>query len=173
MNVQIAEFLSKSLFLSFAISLLFAFPNAKSMKFDLRKLYPLNSLQPEERDNRAMDLTDTDRIAIRAVIEQQIQAFQNDDAVTAFSFASPEIQNQFGSAEHFMDMVKSSYMAVYRPRSVMFEGITTIEGSLSQRVILLGPDGGLVSAYYLMQQQPDQSWRINGCMLMPLEGQSI
>ena len=120
-----------------------------------------------------MDLTDTDRIAIRTVIEQQIQAFRQDDAATAFSFASPAIQSQFGSAERFMEMVKSSYIAVYRPRSVMFEGITVIEGNLSQQVILLDPDGGLVNAYYLMERQSDQSWRISGCMVMPLEGQSI
>ncbi|MGJ3253602.1 MAG: DUF4864 domain-containing protein [Elainellaceae cyanobacterium] len=123
-----------------------------------------------------MELTDTDRTAIRAVIERQLQAFQADDANTAFSFASPGIpgiQSQFGSPEQFMEMVKSSYLPVYRPRSVMFEGIINIEGRLAQRVIVMGADGSLMSAYYMMEKQPDDGWRINGCILMPLEGQGI
>ncbi|MGJ3249018.1 MAG: DUF4864 domain-containing protein [Elainellaceae cyanobacterium] len=120
-----------------------------------------------------MELTDTDRAVIRAVIEQQLEAFQADDANTAFSFASPGIQSQFGSPEQFMEMVKSSYLPVYRPRSVMFEGIITIEGRLAQRVIVMGADGNLMSAYYVMEKQPDAGWRINGCILMPLEGQGI
>ncbi|HHP7245961.1 MAG TPA: DUF4864 domain-containing protein [Elainellaceae cyanobacterium] len=133
----------------------------------------MNSLEDGEREHWTMKLTDTDRAAIRAVIEQQLEAFQADNANKAFSFASPNIQSQFGSPDHFMDMVKSSYLPVYRPRSVMFEGINNIEGNLAQQVILMGSDGNLVSAYYMMEKQSDGEWRINGCVLMPLEGQSI
>jgi hypothetical protein len=48
-----------------------------------------------------MEVTDTDAINIRSVIEYQLAAFKNDDAQSAFSFASPAIQAQFGTAEHF------------------------------------------------------------------------
>jgi Domain of unknown function (DUF4864) len=44
------------------------------------------SMLPLEAQNQKM----TDQIAIREVIEQQLQAFQKDDADKAFSFASPE-----------------------------------------------------------------------------------
>jgi len=36
---------------------------------------------------------------------------------------------------------------------------------MTQRVLLVGPDGVPVVADYLMQRQPDGSWRINGCIL--------
>ncbi|MEH2022182.1 DUF4864 domain-containing protein [Nostoc sp.] len=54
------------------------------------------------------------------------------------------MQTQFGNPENFMLMVKTSYSAVYRPRSVFFEQITTIQGNITQPVLLLAPDGVLL-----------------------------
>jgi hypothetical protein len=116
-----------------------------------------------------MEVTDTDRTVIRSVIERQLQAFKNDDASGAFCFASPEIQAQFGTPENFMQMVTSNYQAVYRPRSVLFENMTTIQGSWTQPVLLLDPEGIPVRALYLMQKQPDGTWRINGCYLVTID----
>jgi hypothetical protein len=116
-----------------------------------------------------MQLTDSDRAAIRHVIEQQLKAFQQDDAEKAFSFASPDIRSQFGTAEQFMAMVEASYPPVYRPRSVIFEALAWLNGTVTQPVMLMGPKGGLFMALYLMQPQSDAhsdlQWRINGCLL--------
>lgn len=71
-----------------------------------------------------------------------------------------------------MQMVRRGYAPVYRPRSVIFEDMTTIEGMPAQKVMLLSDQGELVLALYLMQQQPDHTWRIHGCLLVPIEGQS-
>ncbi len=115
----------------------------------------------------------TDSEAIRSVIEGQLQAFQRDDAIAAFSFASPAIQEQFGSPATFMQMVKTGYRPVYRPRSILFDEITTVEGLPAQKVLLLSEADELVVALYLMQQQSNQSWRIHGCFLMPASGQTV
>jgi len=120
--------------------------------------------------SQSMKDTDRDRQAIRSVIEQQIRAFQQDDARTAFSFASPEIRGKFGTPEVFMQMVKSAYPAVYRPRSVMFEQLKEVDGMVAQAVLLLAPDGNLERAIYLMEKQVDGTWKINGCYLEPIEG---
>ena len=120
-----------------------------------------------------MEITNNDAITIRSLIEHQLTAFQKDDAQGAFAFASPGIQAQFGTPENFVQMVKISYPAVYRPRSVFFEKITTIEGNITQPVLLLAPDGVLLRALYLMEKQPDNAWRINGCFLMSIEGREI
>jgi hypothetical protein len=106
-----------------------------------------------------------DRAAIRDIVAQQLAAFQRDDAVTAFGFASPGIQQIFGTPEHFIDMVRIGYLPVYRPRQVDFGEITAAEGEIVQRVELVGPDGAPALALYFMQRQPDGSWRINGCVL--------
>jgi hypothetical protein len=103
--------------------------------------------------------------AIRSVIENQLDAFLADDGVRAFSFASPDIQSQFGSPEPFMSMVRTGYAPVYRPQAVEFLDLLAAPGGLVQQVHVVGPDGNAVIAHYLMEQQPDGSWRIAGCML--------
>jgi len=111
-------------------------------------------------------LSDADRAAIRQVIESQLAAFQHDDEATAFSFASPFIQEKFGTPQVFMGMVKSGYPAVYRPKSVQFQDLDEASPlGIVQKVFLVGPDGQPVLALYEMQRQPDGSWKINGCIL--------
>jgi hypothetical protein len=106
-----------------------------------------------------------DRDAIRSVIEAQLAAFRADDGATAFGFASPSIQRQFGNPATFLAMVKAAYLPVYRPREVQFRGLVELDGEPVQQVLLVGPDFVVVTAYYIMQQQADGAWRINGCVL--------
>jgi hypothetical protein len=107
-------------------------------------------------------------MAIRAVIERQLEAFRRDDAVNAFAFASPEIQAKYGTPENFMTAVKSFYEPVYRPqRTGGFTNLYVMDGQLTQPVLLVGPDGGFVVALYAMQRQRDGDWRILGCSLIP------
>jgi hypothetical protein len=122
-----------------------------------------------------MEITDSDvyeglplRVIIRSIIEQQLQAFQSDNSEAAFALASPDIQAQFQTPENFMKMVKTGYSPVYRPRSVLFETITTIQGNITQSILLLSPDGNPVRAMYLLKKQPDDTWKINGCFLVPV-----
>jgi hypothetical protein len=110
-------------------------------------------------------LGDADRQAIRSVIQNQMRAFQSDDGDLAFSYASPMIHDLFRTSEHFMDMVKGGYQPVYRPKDVQFRDIVDVQGQLTQRVYVVGPDGKPVMALYMMERQPDGSWRINGCVL--------
>jgi ketosteroid isomerase-like protein len=125
-------------------------------------------IQPIRADEGAT-LGATDRAAIRAVVEEQLAAFQRDDERAAFRLASPTIQQQFKSSGNFMRMVRSGYKAVYRPRDVQFGEIETVDGNIIQRVELIGPDGAPALAHYVMQRQPDGSWRINGCFLTASE----
>jgi len=113
----------------------------------------------------AEDLAAADRGAIRAVVEDQLAAFQRDDGTAAFALASPHIREQFGSVENFMEMVRTGYQPVYRPREVAFGDVTITDGRIVQRVLLVGPDGIPVTALYTMERQPDGSWRIAGCTL--------
>ncbi len=110
---------------------------------------------------------------IRRVIEQQIDAFKRDDATGAYSFAAPGIQKIFPTAEIFMRMVRQGYQPVYRPRSYAFDELTRIEGKLVQPVRVVGPDGVPVTALYIMERQPDRSWKIGGCVLTRAPGRGI
>lgn len=114
-------------------------------------------------------VSEPDRSAIRGVIERQIEAFRRDDGQEAFGYASPSIQGMFGSPETFMDMVRQGYRPVYRPRTVEFREIATLQGMVTQKVHLIGPDGRPVTAFYPMSRQADGSWRIEGCYLQAPE----
>ena len=115
-----------------------------------------------------MYITENDKVAIRKIIEKQIKAFQRDDAETAFSIASEAIQKQFETPDNFIEMVKENYPAVYRPRSVMFRGFTTVDYYPAQIVILMDEGGKLVQAVYIMKQQQNLSWTIHGCFLVSM-----
>jgi hypothetical protein len=52
-------------------------------------------------------LSGPDAAAVRETIEAQLDAFQRDDAQRAFSLAAPGIRAQFGTAENFMQMVRT------------------------------------------------------------------
>jgi hypothetical protein len=114
-------------------------------------------------------VSEPDRGAIRDVIERQIEAFRRDDGEAAFGYASPAIQGMFGTSETFMDMVRQGYRPVYRPRAVEFREIVTLEGMVTQKVHVIGPDGRPVTAFYPMSRQADGSWRIEGCYLQASE----
>lgn len=105
------------------------------------------------------------RDAIRSVIRQQMDAFLADDGRRAFSFASPRIRRRFQSPDIFMAMVRRGYAPVYRPRQVAFRTLVIEDGRPVQRVLIVGPDNQPVIARYIMQQQPDGRWLIDGCIL--------
>lgn len=116
-----------------------------------------------------MEISNRDRHKIRFVIECQLEAFQREDAVTAFALASSEIKEKFSNPKQFIQMVKTAYPAVYQPRSVIFEDLTFVQGILTQPVLLLSPDGTPVRAVYMMKRDFDNIWRINGCYLVSVE----
>ena len=107
-----------------------------------------------------------DLAEIRAVINRQIDAFRRDDARGAFALVSPGVQQAFGTPERFLDVVRASYRAVYRPASVAFLGLTVMGGDAVQQVQITDGSGAVWMAYYAMQRQRDGSWRTNGCHLV-------
>ena len=113
------------------------------------------------------EVGEADRQAIRMVIEEQLGAFQRDDAQAAFAQATPNIQAIFQTPDRFMAMVRGGYQPVYRPRQVEFRDIIDIDGAPTQRVFIIGPDGAPVMALYPMELQADGTWKIGGCYLIP------
>jgi hypothetical protein len=111
-------------------------------------------------------LTGEDLVAIRAVINRQIDAFRRDDAREAFALVSPDVQETFGTPERFLDTVRVSYRAVYRPAAVVFLDLAVMGHDAVQRVQLTDRTGMVWVAYYAMQRQRDGSWRTNGCHLV-------
>jgi hypothetical protein len=114
-----------------------------------------------------------DRTAIDKVITAQIEAFRRDDGNTAFGFAAPNIQRKFGDGAHFLAVVRDAYPPVFRPRRFTFGDLDAEDGTVTQKVTFIGPDGGAALALYDMEHEPDGTWRIAGCSLVESAQQSI
>jgi hypothetical protein len=104
--------------------------------------------------------------AIRAVIAKQMDAFRLDQGEVAFSLASPGVRRVFESAENFMEMVRAEYGAVYRPRTYRFLKPAVFDGDPVQPVEVIALDGAVSVAVFVMERQPNRSWRISGCHLL-------
>jgi hypothetical protein len=102
----------------------------------------------------------------QSVIRSQEQAFSRDDPAAAYSHAAPAIQDIFPDAETFMAMVRNSYAPVYRHKSFEFGEARTADGKIAQRVHIIDADGVPWEALYTLEQQPDGSLKITGCMLL-------
>jgi len=111
-----------------------------------------------------------DEQGVRAVVEAQLAALARDDAAAAFSFAAPNVRASVGTASRFMDMVRKSYPAIYRPASTAFLKPEEHHGQVIQRVHLTDESGSAWLALYSVQRQKDKSWRITGCQVIPNKG---
>ena len=119
-----------------------------------------------------LGVSTSDVAAIRETISRQIAAFRRDDGEAAFGLATTGIRGTFQTAENFMSMVRQGYPSVYRPREVEFRDLVALEGRIVQTVLVVGPDGKAMLAFYPMQRQPDGRWLTDGCWLVAVPEQT-
>lgn len=115
--------------------------------------------------DRGVRLDEAARMAIRAVIQAQFDAFHADDAARAFALMSDEIQHRSGSPAAFMAMVRSDLAPLLHPRAVFFQDVSVLDGTPTQRVLVMDASGTAVLAVYPMQRRGDGEWRIAGCRI--------
>jgi len=112
----------------------------------------------------------TEARAIRAVIQAQLDAFAAEDPQRAFALATPAIRQQFGTAELFIEMVRSGYPVVYRPARVSFLQPERDGTDVLQRVQMTDAAGRAWVASYRMERQADKRWLIGGCEVTEAQG---
>jgi hypothetical protein len=78
----------------------------------------------------------------------------------------------FPQADIFMDMVRRSYAPVYRHKSFEFGEARVSGGQIAQRVHIIDAEGVPWEALYTLEQQPDGSVKIIGCVLLKA-GQAV
>lgn len=104
---------------------------------------------------------------IQETIERQLAAFNANDEDLAFSLAAPGIQRMFDNAAKFGDMVGRQYGPIRRSTGALFLELRRINGRFVQRVRVMGEDGRVVHANYVMIRLNDGSWRIASVLLDP------
>ena len=117
----------------------------------------------------AGEVSDTDARAVRAVVQAQLKALAADDAVQAFSHASPAIQKQFQDASTFAQMVRQAYPMLIRPASTSFYRPSADGAVVNQPVMFRDGEGRAWRADYQLQRQADRRWRIEGCRVAPAD----
>ena len=104
--------------------------------------------------------------AIKKTISQQLAALKRGQAKRAFAFASDGIRAQFGDADNFLTMVRTSYAALLEARYTEFLEGAVIDGVIVQPLRLIAPDNTVRVALYTMEGRKG-AWRINGCAIAP------
>jgi Domain of unknown function (DUF4864) len=113
-----------------------------------------------------------DLATAQGVITSQVEAFGRDDAATAYSYAAPGIQGMFPQPDIFLSMVQRNYAPVYRHKRFEFGEAQVADGKIAQRVNIIDADGEAWEALYTLEQQPDGSLKIIGCVLIKA-GQAV
>ena len=100
----------------------------------------------------------------QGIIRSQVEAFGRDDATTAYSYAAPAIRNMFPQADIFLVHGPADYTPIYRHKSFEFGEARAADGKIAQRVHIVDADGEPWEALYTLEQQPDGSLKITGCV---------
>lgn len=102
---------------------------------------------------------------IEETINRQIEAFRADDFAEAFTFASPNIRQMFGTPDNFGVMVRRGYPMVWRPGQLDFLELRNEQGLIWQKVMVRDQEGVFFVLDYQMIETPE-GWRINGVYLV-------
>lgn len=116
---------------------------------------------------------DDDAKEIRKVIESQLQAVSHDDAEMAFSFATASSQDQLGSPDDFMELIRHEFPMIYRHRHVIFEDPDIDVSHATQIVQLTDENNSVWIGVYRMLREKDGAWKIAGCQLIETASVSI
>ena len=113
-----------------------------------------------------------DVASAQSVIRSQVEALSRDDAATAYAYAAPAIRDIFPQPDTFMAMVRNSSAPIYRHKSFEFGAARASDGKIAQRVHIIDADGIPWEALYTLEQEPDGSIKISGCVLLKA-GQAV
>lgn len=99
--------------------------------------------------------------AARAVIQSQLDAFQDEAVDTAYEFAAPNIKRMFPTPEVFGRMVRNGYPMVWDPAQTDFLDAFPRGPMIVQRLRLVDQAGvPYIAEYALLQVEGE--WRIAG-----------
>lgn len=118
-------------------------------------------------------LTTADAIAIKAVVQSQLEALSNDDAASAFALATPEKRMLIGTPDNFLRLIKEEYNPIYRYQRVMLSRPEVVDGDAIQLVRVTDSNSRVWVAVFWMLQDDEGNWRIDGCQLLETTSVSV
>lgn len=109
----------------------------------------------------------------RAVVADQLNAFERDDAASAFRLTAPQVREKFGSPTEFVDAIKANYGPIYRHRSVDFGPAARQGDKIGMVVTIVAEDNEVWSALFVLSKQRDGQWRTSACLLAKAPQSSV
>ena len=113
------------------------------------------------------DLSPRDADSVRFAVQSQLAALAANDAVRAFSLATPDVQQSFGNPEQFLAMVRAQYPMVQKPAMISFTRPETVGDRVMQRVNITDESGAPWLVTYLLRREGNNRWRISACIVAP------
>lgn len=117
----------------------------------------------------ALHAQTAEKPVITQTIQSQFDALAKDDFEQAFTYASPFIQQLFGTPQNFGVMVSRSYPMVHRADDVRYLDLRMIGGALYQKVQVRDVKGEIFLFDYQMIEEKN-GWKINGVQLITAAG---
>ncbi len=121
----------------------------------------------------AIKAYEEDAQEIQNVIQLQLHAVIQDDAEMAFSFASASSQDELGSPDDFMELIRHDFPVIYRHREVFFEQPDINLNDATQIVQFTDENNSVWIGIYRMMREKDGSWKVAGCQLIETATVSI
>lgn len=109
---------------------------------------------------------------IKGTIDSQLEAFKADDFVTAFTYATPTLQQLFQSPANFERMVTGGYPMVWRPGEVRYLELRERGGALWQVVQITDAKGVTHWLDYKMEET-QEGWRIGAVQILPPQDANV
>ncbi|MCA0044146.1 DUF4864 domain-containing protein [Celeribacter litoreus] len=95
------------------------------------------------------------------VISDQLAEFREGDVLGAWSHASPNIREFFGTPDTFAHVVENGYETIWSNTSARFMGREETGGRVQQTVVVEGQSGRIEAYVYYMIETED-GWKIDG-----------
>ena len=119
--------------------------------------------RPAASAERSATLGSNEVEQVRNIILAQIQAMADDDADRMFETTTPQVRAAIGNSGRFLAMMRGAYPMVYQPSVVNFHPPRRTSDGAFQLVEIRDHEDKSWLAVFILEQQPDHSWRISGC----------
>lgn len=117
-----------------------------------------------------VSLADDEIASAQGIIRSQVEALVRNDGATAYTFASPALQQIFQQPDIFMAMVEKNYAPIHRHKRFEFAESQLSAGQVAQKVQIIDAEGDPWTALYTVERQPDGTLKITGCTLVKETG---
>jgi hypothetical protein len=113
---------------------------------------------------KAQVLGSADARAVRHIVIEQLDALAVGDAQRLSETVTPAVREAFSSVGDLLALLQALYPMAYRPRQIGFAPAQVLGAWAVQAVEITDQDDARWLVLFLLEQQPDATWRIGGCL---------